>query len=923
MAARPASSGSSRPPSSFLPSRPPLEQLVSSLIPSLAPVRGARPDDPVEKERRERVEELTAWCQDILDSNLPSSIPLSENTLPDFVKRMVYSSKTTGSESGSNKALRLSSIWSKLERGRLLSSPTPHLQFLAALSDMNPNNVSRGTANPPRSSNYMAAPAFPSTKAGSSKQPMGGPGALDQTELSGKGKSRAEMLKEWRTLKSQPTFPPHLLLRDALYLLQGIDGRYVHFAFAPPKEQNPYLTEKGKKNEGTGFPLGRDGAVMESAEEGEEVVGIEIVADEVLDGHISQPTRTLLMQISEMGMIYRRVTGFIESRQSLDNRGGMIEQSLCHFLHHDLSEYHRLLAVLESQMNMAPPADPDKAAENGGLTLMRLGLWTEEMRLKLRQMDAIVEEAKAHHGGALVSRIHSHTSNGDPLIRSFTNDILSSVSKPFFLTLQRWIFSGELHDPFKEFFVQLNPDAPRLKDGPGGVMGDGGWELGMEGGGELEEAYTVWEKKYVFVKKMVPGFVTEDFAKKIFSTGRSLNFIRYSCHDSDWIETQAKLANAGRDLSYSDLAGLERSIDDAYSIASQRLLEIFFDKFRLLDHLRALKSFLMLGAGDFTELLMESLAPRLSKPAISLYRHHLTSDLESAIRGSNAQFSPPDILRRLDARMLEYSHGETGWDCFALQYKVEAPLNAVLDGRAMGDYDRLFNHLWRLKRVEVSLTQNWMRATSGSKAYEYLPGLNNDWHHCRVVQSEMVHFLRQIQAFCQLEVIECSWAELMEYTEKREGDLDTLIAAHRKYLSRVVKKILLLSSKREKEEILLDLVRDALDLILQFTDATDDLYAWSLAEATRLDRQRDALRGLYTPSAADDDPSKSEEQLQSVRIRIRNCANDFHDKVTSVVHMTGAHQDLDVRFLGIRIGFNGFFKLKKKDKGASSKSTRG
>ena len=61
-------------------------------------------------------------------------------------------------------------------------------------------------------------------------------------------------------------------------------------------------------------------------------------------------------------------------------------------------------------------------------------------------------------------------------------------------------------------------------------------------------------------------------------------------------------------LKYSDLAGLERSIDDAYDIASRRLLEIFFDKFALMDHLRALKAYLMLGAGDFTELLMEALA---------------------------------------------------------------------------------------------------------------------------------------------------------------------------------------------------------------------------------------------------------------------------------------------------------------------------
>jgi hypothetical protein len=36
-------------------------------------------------------------------------------------------------------------------------------------------------------------------------------------------------------------------------------------------------------------------------------------------------------------------------------------------------------------------------------------------------------------------------------------------------------------------------------------------------------------------------------------------------------------------LKYSDLPGLERSIDDAYSSASRHLLEIFFDKYKLQD----------------------------------------------------------------------------------------------------------------------------------------------------------------------------------------------------------------------------------------------------------------------------------------------------------------------------------------------------
>jgi gamma-tubulin complex component 3 len=60
-------------------------------------------------------------------------------------------------------------------------------------------------------------------------------------------------------------------------------------------------------------------------------------------------------------------------------------------------------------------------------------------------------------------------------------------------------------------------------------------------------------------------------------------------------------------LKYSDILGLERSIDAAYQTASHRLFEVFMDKFRLLDHLQALKHYLLLGHGDFAEQLMELL----------------------------------------------------------------------------------------------------------------------------------------------------------------------------------------------------------------------------------------------------------------------------------------------------------------------------
>jgi len=77
--------------------------------------------------------------------------------------------------------------------------------------------------------------------------------------------------------------------------------------------------------------------------------------------------------------------------------------------------------------------------------------------------------------------------------------------------------------------------------------------------------------------------------------------------------------------------------------------------------------------------------------------------------------------------------------------------------------------------------------------------LQFEWHKIRLVMVEMIHFIRQLEAYCRLEVIECSWKVLTDFLNKKEGDLDALIDAHRSYLERMTKKILLWHSKPGKE----------------------------------------------------------------------------------------------------------------------------
>lgn len=99
------------------------------------------------------------------------------------------------------------------------------------------------------------------------------------------------------------------------------------------------------------------------------------------------------------------------------------------------------------------------------------------------------------------------------------------MSKPFFATLHKWLFSGELHDPFLEFFVALDPELANVpylnpSSSPEAFSADGGFGgTGIGDGGEAvierEVGLRLWESKYQFRKEMLPTFVGEVFGKKV------------------------------------------------------------------------------------------------------------------------------------------------------------------------------------------------------------------------------------------------------------------------------------------------------------------------------------------------------------------------------------------------------------------------
>lgn len=339
-----------------------------------------------------------------------------------------------------------------------------------------------------------------------------------------------------------------------------------------------------------------------------------------LPNNLPVPIIGLLHTLAEPAILYKGLADFVESGE-----GDLIGQSFRSALGKELRAYLGLVATLEGQIRRALTQLSEGPAHLGvskaGVTLKRCVIWTRDATMGLRLMSLMVEESKNKKGGQLISLIHSFSLNhGDPYVMSFAERILSDVTRPFYDMLRQWVYDGELSDPFGEFFV-----SEQSEDEMNDVVNEG------KGG-----ATSVWEDKYKLNDKMVPTIVADDFARRVFLIGKTLNFIRYGCGDANWVDTYSK--EASKELHYGDTANLERSIGDAYKTTMARLIELMANKFKLFDHLQALKQYMLLGAGDFIAVLMESLSSNLDRPANTQYRHTLTAQLEHAVRNSNAQY---------------------------------------------------------------------------------------------------------------------------------------------------------------------------------------------------------------------------------------------------------------------------------------------
>uniref|UniRef100_A0AAR2L5Y7 Gamma-tubulin complex component n=1 Tax=Pygocentrus nattereri TaxID=42514 RepID=A0AAR2L5Y7_PYGNA len=654
------------------------------------------------------------------------------------------------------------------------------------------------------------------------------------------------------------------LVRDILYVFQGIDGKFIKMC-AP---ENCYKI---------------DSKVNSS----------------------SPSLRDTSSRLAELGWLHNKVRKYTDSR-SLDRAFGLVGQSFCASLHQELKEYYRLLSVLHAQLQVEDDQGVNVGVDSN-LTLRRLLVWTYDPKIRLKTLAALVDYCQGRKGGELASAVHAYGKTGDPHMRALVQHILSLVSHPILNFLYRWIYDGELEDTYHEFFVASDPTVKTDR---------------------------LWHDKYSLRKSMIPSFITMDQARKVLLIGKSINFLHQVCHDRTppgKILPASKSTDSPKDAAelFTDLEGAFQSkIDAAYFETSKYLLDVLNKNYQLLDHLQAMRRYLLLGQGDFIRHLMDLLKPELARAATTLYQHNLTGILETAVRATNAQFDSPEILKRLDVRLLEVSPGDTGWDVFSLDYHVDGPIATVFTRECMSHYLRVFNFLWRAKRMEYILTDIWKSQMCNAKLLKSMPELSGVLHQCHVLASEMVHFIHQMQYYITFEVLECSWDELWNKVQQAQ-DLDHIIAAHDVFLDTIISRCLLDSNSRS----LLNQLRAVFDQIIEFQNAQDTLYRSALEELqlrvqyedNKRQREQEGEWGVTAEQEAAENKRVQEfkDTIPKMCSQLRLLTHFYQGIVQEFLRLLMTSSDESLQFLSFRLDFNEHYKARDPRLRPSLGATRG
>ena len=168
---------------------------------------------------------------------------------------------------------------------------------------------------------------------------------------------------------------------------------------------------------------------------------------------------------------------------------------------------------------------------------------------------------------------------GDPDLVKLFSKILQATIKPYLSILHNWIHTGKIIDPHSEFMIkQKNIKLPLVA--PNSLRN---WSLNLNATQDIEDRW--WESRYTITN--VPLFL-EGCQDIVLLAGKYLNVVKECGFSVDIPIDDGDLIGMNDFVKFIDGGLFLKQVNLAYKASNQRLLDVLFKEYNLVDRLRYL-----------------------------------------------------------------------------------------------------------------------------------------------------------------------------------------------------------------------------------------------------------------------------------------------------------------------------------------------
>ncbi|XP_018300023.1 gamma-tubulin complex component 4 isoform X1 [Mycetomoellerius zeteki] len=432
-------------------------------------------------------------------------------------------------------------------------------------------------------------------------------------------------------------------------------------------------------------------------------------------------------------------------------------------------------------------------------------------------LHSIIREIRTQkfHGCKLLQCLHQRMHTGIPEINATLELMAHSVHMVFYKHLTSWLLYGHLEDPHKEFFIQKISGCEKA------LMHEDRKNIDVrESINDKKIDVDMWD--YNVQMDMLPSYIKPSLANKILTIGQTVimfgNDPRQKkdfsmipkTENSVWGDKEYKYFRKLQNLqakSVFNIVEFDRTINELKQCVTELLWHVAVEEAQLMQQLRLVKEFFLMGRGDLFLELIKLTTHILNKAPTShtsrdinlafqmaLRKIHLND--ESAIDSFN--FVVPALPSEnedanTDATDLfdnekQDPNEKRGWGMITLKYKVVWPLHLLFNPVALNDYNTLFRFLLRVKKTQIELWNLW----------------SEHMHHkdfdIGVIQlrNNLIFIVDNLQYYLQVDVVESQYA-IMEANMKNTRNFEDIQKAHSMFLANVMSQTFLLGSGTGKK----------------------------------------------------------------------------------------------------------------------------